>query len=108
MTEFMKIPANIGCRNALLSLSLIAVLGCSPTGLLYPGDELRENPPGYGLLVIGAEPSIRLFLLEVCSGRSCLDIGPFMQMQEAYLVRLPVGDHCPGLQAGDNHETLLD
>jgi hypothetical protein len=75
-------------------VSLVVALGCTPTGLLYPGDELRESPPGYGLMVIGAEPSIRLHTLEVCSQGSCLVVGPFMQMQEAYLVRLPVGEHC--------------
>jgi hypothetical protein len=73
---------------------LVAALGCDQVGLLYPGDELRENPSGYGLVVIGADASIRLHTLEVCSEYSCLVIGPFMQVQEAYLVRLLAGEHC--------------
>jgi hypothetical protein len=80
--------------HAMIPLSLVALLGCSPTGLLYPGDELRENPPGYGIMVIGAEPSIRLYTLEVCLERSCKTIGPFMRTQAAYLIRLPIGEHC--------------
>lgn len=84
----------ISPRNVLICSSLVAALGCSEVGLLYPGDELRENPPGYGFMVIGAEPSIRLYTLEVCSEGSCLVVGPFMQAQAAYLVRLPVGEHC--------------
>jgi hypothetical protein len=78
-------------RNALCCSSLVAALGCIDTGLLYPGDELRENPPGTGLMVIGADATIRLYTLEVCSEGSCLVIGPFMQAQAAYLVRLPAG-----------------
>jgi hypothetical protein len=81
-------------RNALCCSSLVAALGCIDTGLLYPGDELRENPPGTGLMVIGADATIRLYTLEVCSEGSCLVIGPFMQAQAAYLVRLPAGQHC--------------
>jgi hypothetical protein len=86
----------IHLRTALICSSLVAALGCitQTTGLLYPGDELRENLPGYGFMVIGAEPSIRLYTLEVCSEGSCLVIGPFMQAQEAYLIRLPVGENC--------------
>jgi hypothetical protein len=80
--------------HAIVALILLAALGCSPAGLLYPGDESRENPPGYGLIAIGADVSLRLYTLEVCSEKSCLVIGPFMQAQGAYLVRLPVGRHC--------------
>jgi hypothetical protein len=80
--------------RAIIPLGLIAVLGCNPSGLLYPGDELRENPPGYGLIAIGADATIRLYTLELCAEKSCLAIGPFMQVQEAYLVRLPAGRHC--------------
>jgi hypothetical protein len=42
-------------------------------------------------MVIGADATIRLYTLEVCSEGSCLVIGPFMQAQAAYLVRLPAG-----------------
>jgi hypothetical protein len=80
--------------RAIVPLVLLAALGCNEAELLYPGDELRENPPGYGFIAIGADASVRLYTLEVCSEKSCLDIGPFMRVQEAYLVRLPVGRHC--------------
>jgi hypothetical protein len=80
--------------RAIIPLVLIAALACDTAELLYPGDELQGNPAGYGLIAIGADASVRLYTLEVCSEKSCLDIGPFMQVQEAYLVRLPVGRHC--------------
>jgi hypothetical protein len=88
---FVEMPR---ARN-LVPLALVTTLACSATGLLYPGDELEESRMGYGLVIIGAGPTVQIYTLEVCDrADTCFIVGPFMQRQEAYVMRLPVGEQC--------------